>query len=73
MSPYLASQQARNDFERKIKEASEKPSRAGREGSSSEDWLEVHIDEGGEVVSADEARPLHERVWSFIDTYCNIL
>lgn len=72
-SPYLASQQARNDFERKIKEASEKPNRARREGSSSEDWLEVRIGEGGEIVSADEARPLHERVWSFIDTYCNVL
>ena len=48
-----------------------KPNRAGREGSSSEDWclpdLEANMDEEG------EGRPFRERVWSFMNTYCNIL
>lgn len=80
-SPYLEDQQARDDFERKIKGALEEPNHAGREGISSEPWLEVHIDEGGEIVSANEVRPwmdgrfqyVPEMLFSFYDTYCNIL
>ena len=54
-----------------------KPNRAGREGNSFEPWylpdLEVHIGEDGGIVSEDEGRPFRERVWSFMNTYCNIL
>ncbi|XP_073240934.1 uncharacterized protein [Porites lutea] len=73
--PYLESEPARNDFKRKIKEASMKPNRAGREGDSFEGWclpdLEANMSEEG--GTENEGRPLHERVWSFMNTYCNIL
>ena len=52
-----------------------KPNRAGREGDSFEGWclpdLEANMSEEG--GTENEGRPLHERVWSFMNTYCNIL
>ena len=54
-----------------------KPNRAGREGNSFEGWcfpdLEANMGEEGVIVSEDEGRPFRERVWSFMNTYCNIL
>ena len=48
-----------------------KPNRAGREGSSFEGWCLPHLE--ANMGEEGEGRPFRERVWLFMNTYCNIL
>ena len=80
-SRYLQTEESRQDFIRKIREVTRKPTQKKRKEPEDE-WLlvpephdkqvTVPVEETRDTVTGDQGS-LRERIWNFYDTYCHIL
>ena len=80
--PYLETKESRQDFIRKIREVTTKPTQRKKKDREDE-WqlvpgprdkpVTVPVGESCGVVATDDQGSLRERIRDFLDTYCHIL
>jgi len=74
---YLETEESRQDFTRKIREVTRKPTQRKRKDRK-DGWLlvdkpvAVPVGEERDVGATDDQGSLRQRVWDFLDTYCPI-